>query len=109
MLKTILGEAAGVVEVAGFGFPVLEAAVVIEFQIVCQNERHDAVSQALLEQQQAADAAVAVLKGVGVLKAAVGFPPKNGGRGRALCAAAAAGGAVSAILRFPIAFFSKSW
>ncbi len=61
--ETVLGEAAGVAEVASFGFPVLEAAVVVELQILRQDEGHNAVPQTLLEQQQAADAAVAVLEG----------------------------------------------
>ena len=63
LLETILGEAAGVAEVAGFGFPILEAAVVEGFEVVCDDEGDDAGPQAFLEQQQAADAAVAVLEG----------------------------------------------
>lgn len=63
LLETVLGEAAGVAEVAWFGFPVLEAAVVEGFEIVRDDEGDDAEAQAFLEQQQAADAAVAVLEG----------------------------------------------
>ena len=58
-----MSEAAGVAEVAGLGFPILEAAVVVELQVLRQDEGDDAVAQALLEQQQVADAAVAVLEG----------------------------------------------
>ena len=71
LLETVLGEAAGVAEVAGFGFPVLEAAVVKGLQIVCDDEGDDTAAQAFLEQQQAADAAVAVLEGVDALEAVV--------------------------------------
>ena len=70
-MKAVLGEAAGVAEVAGFGFPVLEAAVVVELQILCQDEGDDAVSQTLLEQQEAADAAVTVLERVDALESVV--------------------------------------
>ena len=44
-----MGEAAGVVEVTGFGFPLLEAAVVVELQVLRQDEWNDAEAQAFLE------------------------------------------------------------
>lgn len=64
LLEAVLGEAAGVAEVASFGFPVLEAAVVEGFEIVRDDEGDDAEAQAFFEEKQAADAAVAVLEGV---------------------------------------------
>jgi len=36
LLKTILGQAAGGAEDGGFGFPILEAAVVVELHVVRQ-------------------------------------------------------------------------
>ena len=56
--KSILGEAAGGAEAAGFGFSGLEAAAAAELQVLCQDEGPDGVAQALQEQQQAADAGV---------------------------------------------------
>lgn len=63
--------AAGVAEAAGFGFPGLEAAVVEGFQIVRDDKGDDAVAQTFFEQQQAANAAVAVMEGVDALEAVV--------------------------------------
>ena len=63
MLEAVLGEAAGIAEVAFFNFPILETAVVEGFEIVCDNEGDHAEAQALLEQQQAAHATGAVLEG----------------------------------------------
>ena len=37
LLEAILGQAAGVAEVGGFGFPILEAAVVVELHVVRQH------------------------------------------------------------------------
>ena len=48
LLKAVLGKAAGVAEVSGFGFPVLEAAVIEGFQIVRDDEGDDAAAQAFL-------------------------------------------------------------
>ncbi len=62
MLEAILGQAVGVAEAAGLGFPILEAAAAAHFQVLRQSGGHNAVSQALLEQQQTARAAVAVLE-----------------------------------------------
>lgn len=62
-MEAVLGEAAGVAEVASFGFPVLEAAVVVGLEVVCDDEGDDASPQAFLEQQQAAHATGAVLEG----------------------------------------------
>ena len=70
-MEAVLRQEAGVAEVASFGFPVLEAAVVEGFEIVRDDEGNDAAAQAFLEQQQAADAAVAVLEGVDALEAVV--------------------------------------
>ena len=42
LLEAVLGEAVGVAEVAGFGFPVLEAAIVEGFEIVGDDEGDDA-------------------------------------------------------------------
>lgn len=61
--KAILGEAAGGAEAAGFRFSGLEAAAAAELQVLCQDEGPDGVVQALQEQQQAADAGVALLEG----------------------------------------------
>ena len=66
-----MGKPAGVAEIAGFGFPVLEAAVVEGFEVVRNDEGDEAAAEAFLEQQQAADAAVAVLEGVDALEAVV--------------------------------------
>ena len=66
-----MGEAAGVAEIAALGFPVLKAAVVEGLQIVRDDEGNNTGSQAFLEKQQAADAAVAVLEGVDALEAVV--------------------------------------
>ena len=67
----ILCKATGVAEVAWLVFPGLEAAVIEGFQIVRDDERDDAAAQTFFEQQQAADAAVAVLEGVDTLEAVV--------------------------------------
>ena len=62
-LEAILCQQAGVAEVAGLGFPVLEAAVVEGLEVVCDDEGDDAGPQALIGQEQAAHAAVAVMEG----------------------------------------------
>ena len=69
--ELILSQETGVPEVAALGFPVLQAPVVERFQIVRQDEGDDAAAQALLEQQQTANASVAVLEGVDALEAVV--------------------------------------
>jgi len=63
LIEAVLGEAAGIAEVAFFNFPILETAAVEGFEIVCDNEGDHAEAQAFLEQQQAAHATGAVLEG----------------------------------------------
>ncbi len=70
-MEAVLRQEVGVAEVAGLGFPILEAAVVEGFEVVCDDEGDEAAAEAFLEQQEAADAAVAVLEGVDALEAVV--------------------------------------
>lgn len=46
--KTILGKTAGISEETRLSFPVLEAAIVVELQILCQDERDEVAAPGTL-------------------------------------------------------------
>lgn len=63
-LVVVLCVEAGVAKVAGNVRPVPQATVVEHFQVICYDERHYPVAEALLEHQKSSDSAVPVLKRV---------------------------------------------
>ena len=62
---------AGVCEVTIDVTPFAEAAIVEEFQIVCDDEGDDGVSEAFFEHDKATHAPVAILEGMNLLEADV--------------------------------------
>ena len=70
-LVLVLANQAGVNEISIDMPPFAKASVVEEFEFFGDDEGDDATGEALLEHNQAADAAVAVLKGMDALELAV--------------------------------------
>lgn len=65
----VLRRQAGVAQIAWFAVVVVEAAIVEVAVLGVDDERNDAVAQAFAEEEEAADAAVAVLERVDALEA----------------------------------------
>ena len=63
-----MGGETGVEKVAFDAGPLVETAVIVHLQIVCDDEGDDVVSQAFAEHYQATNATVAVLKRVDCLE-----------------------------------------
>ena len=64
----VLCGTAGIAQISAFADPFFQAAVVEQLQLLVDDERHDIVFQALLEEKQPPDPAVAVLKGMDTLE-----------------------------------------
>lgn len=69
--EVVLGGEAGVEEVTTNAGPFAKASVVEQFQVIGNDEGHDACREAFLEHDQATDAAIAVLEGMDSLEALV--------------------------------------
>mgnify|MGYP006333395041 CR=1 FL=1 len=67
-LEPVLGGEAGVHKEAFFVIPLFKATVIEQLQIVLDNEGNDVVLQALFKEDQAAYAAISVLKGMDAFK-----------------------------------------
>jgi len=67
-LKSVLRCQAGIHQKSFFVIPFFETAVVEQLQIVFNDEGYHVVLEALFEEDQAADSAVAVLKGMDALE-----------------------------------------
>ena len=61
-LIVVLCGKTGVCQILFHFGPALQASVIEHFQVVGDDERHDAVCEALFEEEEPADAPVAVLK-----------------------------------------------
>ena len=73
LLEPILRGEAGIAEIAFFICPLVQSSVVKQFQIIVNDERHNIVAQAFLEQNQPSDSAVAVLERMDALELIVKF------------------------------------
>lgn len=67
----VLSGETGVHEVSIDVSPFTQTAIIKEFEVIGDNEWNDAIAQTLLEHQQATNSAIAVLKGMYLLKAYV--------------------------------------
>lgn len=68
-LEVVLSGEAGVEEITTNAGPLAKASVVEQFQVIGNDEGHDASRETFLEHDQATDAAIAVLEGVDRLEA----------------------------------------
>lgn len=71
LLKSVLRRKAGISQAVSLVLPFLQATVVEYLDVVLDDKRHDVVTQAFFEMEQAPNSAVAVLERVNSLKAVV--------------------------------------
>ena len=64
LLKLILRGKAGIYQETAFISPFPEAPVVVQLQIVINDEGHDVIAQAFLEEDEPSHAPVAILEGM---------------------------------------------
>ena len=65
----VLGCKAGVCQITINMPPFLQASIIEHLQFVCDDKGDNAICQTLLEHQQASNSAIAILKGMNLLKA----------------------------------------
>ena len=68
-LEIVLHQQAGITQITGHFVPLFQTAIVEHFMPVIDDKGDDPVAEALFEQDQPADAPVAVLKGMDPLEA----------------------------------------
>ena len=61
-LELILRGQAGIQQITAFRLPFMETPIIEHFEVIRNNERHDVVPQALLEEQKPPDTAISILK-----------------------------------------------
>ena len=72
-LELILRGQAGIQQIPLFRLPLMETTIVEHFEVIRNNEWHDVVPQALLEEQKPPDTAISILKRMDGFKGIVEF------------------------------------